>query len=110
MKQRTRKTPYSPPQIISAGRILAPAGREPNELQAAMQRAVDTLPPRQREIVIRRWRHRQTDTQIAAALDISPPHVVREVDKAVRYLEKALPQFLKGLRWATSGASRGVPA
>ncbi len=59
------------------------------EIAAAVQRAVDALPNRQREALLLQWKG-NSYAQIAAALDISPKTVAIHLTRAIRQLRRAL--------------------
>ncbi len=61
---------------------------------AALQRAIDALAPRQREVILRYWRG-DASVAIAAALGISPKTVGVHVSRAIDNLRKALRDFLR---------------
>lgn len=61
------------------------------ELTAAIQRAVDLLPPRQREVVLFKWRRRATNEEIGQALGISPATVAEHFRRALQQLRAMLP-------------------
>ena len=64
------------------------------ETTAALQCAVDALPARQREVVLRRWAG-ESHEQIAAALAISPNTVSEHMNRALRHLRQALGHLLR---------------
>jgi len=64
------------------------------ETSAALQCAVDALPPRQREVILRRWAG-ESHQQIAAALGISPNTVSEHMNRALRHLRQALGHLLR---------------
>ena len=63
------------------------------ELTAALQRAVDGLPPRQREVVLLRWQQASYD-EIATTLGISPKTVSIHIGRAFEALRRVLPRLL----------------
>ncbi len=83
---------------LRAGRSVLPpeaeAQLESNELVAAIQRAIDTLPPRQREVLMLRWKGEASYEQIGAALGIAPRTVAVHLQRAAEQLRKILPRFL----------------
>ncbi len=64
-----------------------------NEIAAALQRAVDALPPRQRDVILLQWRGHTCD-EIGAALGISPKTVSVHVSRALEALREILPPLL----------------
>ncbi len=65
------------------------------EALEVIQRAVDALPPRQRTIVLLRWREQRSYEEIAAALGISPKTVTNHVTRAFNQLRKQLADWLE---------------
>jgi len=65
-----------------------------NERTAAILRAVDALPPRQREVILLRWRAQASLEEIAATLGISANTVEIHITRAHKQLRKALPHLL----------------
>jgi RNA polymerase sigma-70 factor (ECF subfamily) len=60
------------------------------ETAAAIQRAVDSLPPRQREILQLRWQRQASYDKIAQALGISPKTVAVHISRALQHLREML--------------------
>ena len=65
-----------------------------SEVTAALQRAVDSLPERQREVVLLRWERQASYQEIAAKLRISPKTVDAHLQRAFAQLRKILPRLL----------------
>lgn len=65
-----------------------------NERTAAILRAVDALPLRQRQVILLRWRAQASLEEIAAALGISTNTVEIHITRAHKQLRKALPHLL----------------
>lgn len=63
------------------------------ELAAALQQAIDALPPRQREVILLRWRQHSYD-EIAKQLGISPKTVAAHLARALEHLRTTLPHLL----------------
>jgi len=63
------------------------------EVRAGLQQAVDGLAPRQKEVVLRRWRGESYET-IASALNISVSTVSVHMTRALAHLRGALSRFL----------------
>jgi RNA polymerase sigma-70 factor, ECF subfamily len=97
---RHRKTEPGPhprpdPQDLMEARPLFPeAGDEGGDIQNPMQRALDSLSRRQREILILRWNHRLTYQQIGAKLGISPGTASAHMQRAITHLRILLPMPL----------------
>jgi RNA polymerase sigma-70 factor (ECF subfamily) len=91
------------PHVVHAGPLLVDEGEDdPDDLQSAMQRALETLPPRQREIVLLRWKRQLTYEQIGAELGIAPGTVSAHMQRAIGQLKLLLPRLLgKGRRPST---------
>jgi RNA polymerase sigma-70 factor (family 1) len=63
------------------------------ERSAALQRAIDTLPRRQREVLQLRWQSHLSYAEVAALLNISPKTVAIHVARAFEHLRQVLPRF-----------------
>ena len=81
------------PHIVQAG-PLADDKEQSDEVQAAVQRALETLSPRQREIVLLRWRRQLTYEQIGAELGIAPGTASAHMQRAIAQLKGLLPRLL----------------
>lgn len=66
---------------------------EEMERAAALQRAIDTLPSRQRQVLQLRWQHHLSYAEVAALLQISPKTVAVHLARAFEQLRHALPRF-----------------
>lgn len=62
----------------------------PDERVEAVLRALQTLSPRQQEILLLRWRHQLTYEQIGAKLGIAPGTVSAHIQRARGQLRQAL--------------------
>ncbi len=82
------------PHIVQAGPLLADEKEQADEIQAAVQRALETLSPRQREIVLLRWRRQLTYEQIGAELGIAPGTASAHMQRAIGQLKALLPRLL----------------
>lgn len=82
------------PHIVQAGPLLTDEKDEADEIQAAVQRALETLSPRQREIVLLRWRRQLTYEQIGAELGIAPGTASAHMQRAIGQLKTLLPRLL----------------
>lgn len=100
--QRTRgpgsapRPPYVPPTLTAHGPIVPAdpnAYRPHGEIDAMIQRAVDTLDPSERE-ALRMRGQKASDQEVAAALGIGAAAVRGLLDRAVENLVRALPRSL----------------
>jgi len=66
---------------------------EERERAAALQRAIDGLPRRQREVLELRWQNRLSYAEIATLLQISPKTVAVHLTRALERLRQVLPRF-----------------
>jgi RNA polymerase sigma-70 factor (ECF subfamily) len=80
--------------IVEAGPLLAPDGEEPDELQAAVLRALESLSPRQRQVVLLRWRRHLTYEEIAGELGIAPGTASAHMQRAIAQLKQSLAGLL----------------
>lgn len=86
-------------RVVDAETADAPAVPDPAaplaaaELTAALQRAIDGLPRRQREVMLRYWRG-ERNVDIAAALGISPKTIGVHVNRAFKQLRDVLLRVL----------------
>jgi RNA polymerase sigma-19 factor, ECF subfamily len=87
---------FETPHIVHAGSLLLEEDEEAGEIQAAVQRALELLSERQREIVVLRWRRELTYEQIGAELGIAPGTASAHMQRAVAQLRRLLPRFLNG--------------
>lgn len=81
------------PHVVQAGPLLAEEGEEADDLQVVIQRALETLSPRQREIVLLRWKRQLTYEQIGAELGIAPGTVSAHMQRAIGQLKLLLPRL-----------------
>jgi RNA polymerase sigma-70 factor (ECF subfamily) len=79
--------------VVQAGPLLVDEGEEPDDLQAIIQRALETLSPRQKEIVLLRWRRQLTYDQIGAELGISPSTASAHMQRAIAQLKVLVPRL-----------------
>src|SRR3954471_18129567 len=61
--------------VVPAGPLVAEDGEDPDEVQVLVQQALESLSPRQREIILLRWRRHLTYEQIGIELGIAPSTV-----------------------------------
>lgn len=66
---------------------------ELRELAATIQRAIDTLPPRQREVLRLRWQEHMSYEEIGRTMGISPKTVAIHLSRGLQHLRKALPDL-----------------
>jgi RNA polymerase sigma-70 factor (ECF subfamily) len=86
---------YSDPVMVDHGAALAADPHEEfadKETAAAIQGAVDSLPRRQREVLLLRWQRQASYEEIAQALGISPKTVAVHLSRAVQHLREMLTQ------------------
>lgn len=86
---------YSDPVIGEGGAVPAADPHQEfaaNEIAAAIQRAVETLPRRQREVLLLRWQRQASYEEIAQTLGISPKTVAIHVGRAIQHLREMLAQ------------------
>ncbi len=79
--------------VVQAGPLLADEGEEPDDLQVIIQRALETLSPRQKEIVLLRWRRQLTYDQIGVELGIAASTVSAHMQRAIAQLKVLLPRL-----------------
>lgn len=84
---------FDTPEAADSGALLVEED-EAEEIQAALQRALELLSPRQREVVLLRWRRRLTYEQIGAELGIAPGTASAHMQRAMAQLKELLPRFL----------------
>ena len=87
---------FETPHVVHAGSLLVEEDEDAGEIQAAVQRALELLSERQREIVVLRWRRELTYEQIGAELGIAPGTASAHMQRAVAQLRRLLPRFLNG--------------
>jgi RNA polymerase sigma factor (sigma-70 family) len=76
---------------VQAGPLLADEkDQADDDVQASVQRALQTLSPRQREIVLLRWRRHLTYEQIGAELGIAPGTASAHMQRAITQLRALL--------------------
>jgi RNA polymerase sigma-70 factor (ECF subfamily) len=79
--------------IVQAGPLLADEVEDVDDLQDVIQQALETLSPRQREIVLLRWKRQLTYEQIGAELGIAPGTVSAHMQRAIGQLKMLLPRM-----------------
>lgn len=82
------------PHLVQPAPLLLEETEDVGQLQAAVQRALETLSPRQREIVLLRWRRQLTYEQIGAELGIAPGTASAHMQRAIGQLRALLPRLL----------------
>lgn len=70
--------------------LLGNEGSERDELITIVERALKRLSPRQREILLLRWRRQLTYGQIAAELGIAPGTASAHMQRAIAHLQQAM--------------------
>jgi RNA polymerase sigma-70 factor (ECF subfamily) len=86
---------YSEPILTDGGAVLATDPDQEfaaNETAAAILRAVEALPRRQREVLLLRWQRHASYDEIANALGISPKTVAIHLGRAFQRLRELLAQ------------------
>lgn len=81
------------PHVVQAGPLLADEGEEADELQVLLHRALETLSPRQREIVLLRWKRHLTYEQIGVELGIAPGTASAHMQRAMGQLKVLVPRL-----------------
>jgi RNA polymerase sigma-70 factor, ECF subfamily len=82
------------PLLVESGLLQLEDAEEAEQTQAAVQRALELLSERQREVVVLRWRRQLTYEQIGAELGIAPSTASAHMQRAIAQLKRFLPQFL----------------
>jgi RNA polymerase sigma-70 factor (ECF subfamily) len=86
-----------PRGIVSEEPALPPEGEakvEADEIARAIERVLETMPPRQREVAALRLRHQLPTGEIARRLGISPRTVEVHIARATKTLRELLPKLL----------------
>lgn len=91
------------PHVVQAGPLLAEEGEDTDDLQVVIQRALETLSPRQREIVLLRWKRQLTYEQIGAELGIASGTVSAHMQRAIGQLKMLLPRLSRRWRRPSTG-------
>lgn len=89
------RTAYAAPSITGEAAALASDPDQElaaTETAAAIQQAVDALPPRQRQVILLRWQQRASYDQIAESLGISPKTVAVHLGRAIQRLREILAE------------------
>jgi RNA polymerase sigma-70 factor (family 1) len=93
IEERWRKE-YVTPAVTEQGLLLGPANPERDlaakEIARAINRAVETLPQRQQQVLLLRWRHQASYDDIALALGISPKTVAVHLTRGIQRLRELL--------------------
>lgn len=101
-----RPHPYlETPHLLRAGPQLTDDAEDAADLAEAMQGALNGLSPRQREIVLMRWKRQLTYEQIGAELGIAPGTASTHMQRAIEQLRQLLPGLLGG--WRRPGTGTG---
>jgi RNA polymerase sigma-70 factor (ECF subfamily) len=89
VEQRPRPLAETP-HVVAAGALVAEEGESRDELQEQVWRALETLSPRQREIVLLRWQRQLTYEEIGAELGIAPGTASAHMHRAIAQLRLLL--------------------
>ena len=88
---------YLAPAILEHGALLAEGDPEQDlaakEIAQAIGRAVETLPPRQQQVLLMRWQQRASYDEIALELGISPKTVGVHLTRGIQRLRELLAQI-----------------
>jgi RNA polymerase sigma factor (sigma-70 family) len=84
---------FETPHALQAAPLLAEEGEDADDLQVLVQRALQALSPRQREIVLLRWRRHLTYEQIGAELGIASGTASAHMQRAIAQLKVLLPRL-----------------
>jgi RNA polymerase sigma-70 factor (ECF subfamily) len=94
VEERWRRE-YATPLVMEQGAALATDPDQEftaRETAAAIQQAVDALPPRQRQVILLRWQQQASYDEIAETLGISPKTVAIHIGRAIQRLREILTQ------------------
>jgi len=86
---------YADPVMVDQGAALAPDPHTEftnGEIAGAVQRAIDSLPRRQREVLLLRWQRQASYDEIGKALGISTKTVAVHLGRAIQHLREMLIQ------------------
>jgi RNA polymerase sigma factor (sigma-70 family) len=84
---------FETPHIAQVAPLPIDERDQADELQAQVRQALETLSPRQREIVLLRWRRQLTYEQIGAELGIAPGTASAHMQRAIGQLKARLPRL-----------------
>ncbi|MFL5577548.1 MAG: sigma-70 family RNA polymerase sigma factor [Gemmatimonadaceae bacterium] len=96
-REERRRREYAAPDLWPEGPVLPPEGEasaEADDVARAVERVLEALPRRQREVALLRLREQLTTAQIAERLGISPRTVEAHVAQMTRALRQRLPALL----------------
>jgi RNA polymerase sigma-19 factor, ECF subfamily len=91
------RTQYSAPLVRDHGAVLSVDPDQElaaKEIATTIHRAVETLPRRQRQVLLLRWQQQASYDQIAETLGISPKTVAIHLGHAFQRLREVLAQVL----------------
>lgn len=94
VEERWRRD-YVTPLVTEQGAALAADPDQEftaRETGAAIQQAVDSLPHRQRQVLLLRWQQQASYDEIAETLGISPKTVAIHIGRAIQRLREILTQ------------------
>jgi RNA polymerase sigma-70 factor (ECF subfamily) len=99
LEQRWRRDdPPSPDEergtVDAGGEGDAESAIEAGEVTEAIRRAVEALPPRQRQVIVLRWRRQMSYAEIAAELQIAEKTVGIHMTRALQRLRGVLSSLL----------------
>jgi RNA polymerase sigma-70 factor (ECF subfamily) len=98
-REEARRMNY-PRGITGDEPALPPEGEmqvDADEIVRAIERVLNAMPPRQREVAALRLRHQLTTREIAERLSISPRTVEVHIARATKALREQLPELLPGV-------------
>jgi RNA polymerase sigma-70 factor, ECF subfamily len=91
------RTEYGAPRLTEHGAVLAADPEQElaaKEIATTIHRAMETLPRRQRQVLLLRWQQQASYDQIAETLGISPKTVAIHLGRAFQRLREVLAQVL----------------
>jgi RNA polymerase sigma-70 factor (ECF subfamily) len=91
------QTEYAAPMVTDRGPVLSPDPHrelEAKDIATRIQKAVEVLPRRQRQVLLLRWEQQASYDQIAETLGISPKTVAIHIGRAIQRMRELLIQAL----------------
>lgn len=101
LRHRRVERRYSAPRVVDEGPAWSPDPEQEylsDEVTAAISRAIEALPPRQREIIVLRWRDGASYERISHLLGISQKTVGNHITRAMDHLRYSLGRLLNSER------------
>lgn len=101
LRHRRVERRYAAPRLVDEGPAWNADPEQElisDEVSAAISRAIEALPPRQREIIVLRWRDGASYERIALMLGISQKTVGNHITRAMDHLRYSLGRLLDGER------------